>query len=464
MGQPRTVDHEKFESPSFLIWSLGAYGLTIATVILFREYFNLPYLPSISFIVDDGWCMPATDGVGQHCFGDFQDIYAKGVLSPWNWNPTFSHPPLSHAIQYAFGLLGTFSGSKRLALTMWLVFSALVLLIPAVWAMRGSARLQKSAIFVILGLGSLPVLVTLDRGNSIFLLVGLFSGMAWSISRDRLWLAMSFAVCASLIRPQAILMGMAFLAIGRVRMFLLSSALSVLGLLLSFVIYPGDRIGNFLQWTRNLTSYQEYSSVFSDQVPNLSALRAVIYVESLATTTVRGILGGNDLDGTATPVSLLSGVRDLSLLYLGVMTLVTVLAGVLMYSRRGQLSLPALLLIPALLILLVPQTSFMYYASLLLVPFAFMLRPTDFSVPHTTLVAGTRSGMSKTLVAVTSALAVVAFVPFFIPSSLVRGLEVAPSVSLGAHMIGPVALLTLVSLLVALAWSKKPVSSTSDMS
>ena len=306
MVPPNPLPQQRSDIPSFLVWSLAAYGFTVMTIIVFREYFDIPYLPSISFIADDGWCSAATEGVGRHCFGDFQDVYSKNLYSPWDWVAPFSHPPLSHAVQQAFGLLGTFSGSKRLALALWLSFSAAVLLIPAAWAMRGGNRLHMSAIFVVLGLGSLPILVTLDRGNSIFLLVGLSFGMAWSISRDRLALAVSFAVCASLIRPQAILLGMAFLAIGRAGLFFLSSLLSVAGLILSFLIYPGDRIGNFRQWVTNLVSYQEYSSVFNEQSPNLSALRAVVYVEDMATSSVKALLGLDAQGAAGSPVSVLA--------------------------------------------------------------------------------------------------------------------------------------------------------------
>lgn len=445
------------------MWSIAAYSLTVATIILFREYFDLPYLPSISFRVEDGWCSPTTEGVGNHCFGDFQDIYSKDPLSPWDWIAPFSHPPLSHMVQQAFGFLGTFSGSKRLALGLWLTFSAAVLLVPAAWAMRDGTRIQKAAIFVVLGLGSLPVLVTLDRANSVFLLVGLSFGMAWSISRNYLAWAVSFAVCASLIRPQAIFLAMAFLAIGRARLFFLSLALSGVGLVLSFVIYPGDRLGNFLQWTKNLTSYQDYSSVFNDQVPNLSALRAIVYLENQVTSLAWRSLPIDGPTSSAPPASILAGFSHLSLVYSGTMALIVLLAGLLMHRRRQQLSLPTLLLIPSLLILLVPQTSFIYYASLLLVPYAFMSRSSGFRVPHTTFILGLRSGIARTLLVITSVLAVVAFVPLFIPSSLVLGLEVVPSVSIGAQLIGPVALLTLVMILLALMWGDQPSASPKTM-
>lgn len=132
------------------------------------------------------------------------------------------------------------------------------------------------------------------------------------------------------------------------------------------------------------------------------------------------------------------------------MALVVVVAGILMYRRRGQLSLPALILIPSLLVILVPQTSFLYYTALLLVPFAFMARPSHFAIPHVTFVQGIGGGITRFLGVITSILAVVTFVPLMIPSSLIPAMTVSPSVSFSVNLIGPVALALLLALLAAL--------------
>ena len=48
------------------------------------SYFSVNSETTISFLDDDGWCNSETEGVGVHCFGDYQ--YPKMLadkLSPW---------------------------------------------------------------------------------------------------------------------------------------------------------------------------------------------------------------------------------------------------------------------------------------------------------------------------------------------------------------------------------------------
>ena len=424
---------------------MGAYSLAVPSYIVYREYNDIPFLSSLTFRADDGWCDPSQDGIGVHCFGDFQDIYSKSALSPWDWVAPFSHPPLSHSVQWLFGQLTELTDRPLFALGAWLCLGFCALMLPAFWAARGGSPLFKASVVLVLGVGSVPVIATLDRGNSVFLLSAAFFAMAWSCWREKWTLAVTFSVLATMIRPQAILLCLVFLGLGRLKPFLTAGVLGVAGLLASFWIYPGDSLGNFRQWISNIVEYRDYASIYLHDGANLSLMRALILgLEIPGVNTGRLVFPGDSSEGAFFNIPLLGPAFQSGL----VSSVVTLLGfgliaatGFLMFARRARLSLPIALLLPALLVLVIPQTSYLYYASLLLTPIAFAIRLPPSSSDK--LIYGLTVWRNRVLNGSIIGLALVSFVPIAIPLSLLVWQHSYVESNLSVHLIGPFAVWTL---------------------
>lgn len=161
----------------------------------------------ISFYVDDGWCEASREGIGDHCFGDFyfpqrlmgeDSILENTIGIP---HPYFPSTTLFHRVFEVFA-------AERTGLFVYLVVLAMAGMVPPLVASRG--RSWPERVFAVLGLGvlSLPFLITIDRGNSA--IVGAcFGSLALMFSRRGSARAFDvFAVLASLVRPQYLLLAL----------------------------------------------------------------------------------------------------------------------------------------------------------------------------------------------------------------------------------------------------------------
>ena len=114
------------------------------------------------------------------------------------------------------------------------------------------------------------------------------------------------------------------------------------------------------------------------------------------------------------------------------------------------MSFPMVLLIPAILVMVIPQTSFLYYSTLLLTPFAFIVRLGKQPKAPMSLLVGSRATLRRAMNGSAIALAVVALVPVALPLALLVWDEAYVGSNLSAHLLGPLAGLVLLVALVSL--------------
>jgi hypothetical protein len=127
---------------------------------------------SLIFSVNDGWCNPISDGIGNHCFGDFYNFMSGDIFKPWTEVKT-PYPPLAilYFIPYEF-IISNF-GVTKLILFVHLLFLLFCVVFP-VLHLNLSKRIKKGTENTVISFAMLlsaPALMAFDRGNNIVMCV-----------------------------------------------------------------------------------------------------------------------------------------------------------------------------------------------------------------------------------------------------------------------------------------------------
>jgi hypothetical protein len=175
-----------------------------------NSYFSVNSEASISFSGDDGWCNFETEGVGVHCFGDYQ--YPKllaGIESPWQTDYVNPHNGLGllffrffSLFERIFELFFGADPSSRITLVMYSLLSIAVASIPAIWSSWTKNFETKLKHLLIIGPISSPALMAIDRGNAIVFCAPLILWFLISVKRDQKRFGVIAVVVLAAIKPQ----------------------------------------------------------------------------------------------------------------------------------------------------------------------------------------------------------------------------------------------------------------------
>jgi len=353
--------------------------ISLPSIFIATGYFGVKWPSQLVFKSADGWCDSATQGVGLHCFGDFSDMYFRGSIEPWaRRSGPLAHPPLSVFAQDAFARLGEFLGNPRIALGLWLVLISVCVLLPIIWATHITRAPQRWIVLLLMGVATTPMLSAMDRGNSAPLAVPLLLWFAVSFTRGRNRSAVLAIVLATLIRPHLLVLAVLFLMRRDVLNLLRAVTFSIIGLLLSFAMYPGDRIGNLTDWIVNMAQYGGYRSPLLPFPQSVGSARSSVLIGEFVWTRVLGQepqaarrVFRADEAPVATVLDFV-GQHHAGLLLLAAAALCALVA--LLWIRGHRFSPFALVTAGCAVPVVVPSVSFSYYLSFLLVPLGLLLR------------------------------------------------------------------------------------------
>jgi hypothetical protein len=166
---------EQWTKIQTILWMFVAFS------ILFYGYTGRIWSEIQVFRVVDGWCDLKTQGLGNHCFGDFGLAYNRGygISTYEGGNLASSNTPLTAMI---FEILRLFS--YRTALVIYLVVLAACLLLPFVNSasqVRRSSQLQMGIYFGLISSGGLAAL---DRGNHVVTLIPFIVAFFWAVKKE----------------------------------------------------------------------------------------------------------------------------------------------------------------------------------------------------------------------------------------------------------------------------------------
>ena len=164
-------------------------------------YLSNPYIERIGWLARDGeW--PDKFGVGIHFFSDYLIMNQFSESSnPWAENNPY--PPFSMAIFKLFTIFPYHFG-----LALWLLLGAICLLAPVLHATKKFSLSSRILILTLLVILTAPFVGTIDRGNSIFLLVPLLYFGYILVEKDRSVIAgiLIGAACAIKLYPLLIVL------------------------------------------------------------------------------------------------------------------------------------------------------------------------------------------------------------------------------------------------------------------
>jgi len=362
----RSSDSKITWSRRLIAISLILLAISFVGILVLGSYFNEPITSNFSYPAADGWCNPSQEGLGKHCFGDFQAprVVLEKSLN-WNDNGHQNLPPTSFIPHKLANYIEKFT-SIRTSLAIYLLLLATCLLSPVIPLLKRNYRgLSDTPAYFLLIITSLPFIAVLDRGTSAGFAVAPLTIFALRFNNGSKWPAIFAIIVATVIRPHFVLVAVAYLAIRKYRDFAYVVTGSVLLTISSFIFFGLD---NFSGWIKNLVLYPSSAPLVNDFPSNLSFARAIMkLLQILHVIPIRSNFSNGTINLANTGVFLLFVV-------------------VIIFYLTKKTSNPTLIVpISLLLPVLVPTATYSYYSLVLLPIFAFLF------VPHNSVLDTSRS-------------------------------------------------------------------------
>ncbi len=263
---------------------IGLFSAAIVIGWASVSYFGRSPAVVESFKPLDGWCDPPTQGLGVHCFGDFQvprllldqpSIYGPDSLGDPS-NPYTATAMFPHLFFRAIEWTGV---GQRGSMWVYLAFLGIALLVPALWVVANRSREDRDWTPVLLiGIAAGPFLTMMDRGNSAGFAVPFILLFALFVRERPEWVAVVAVIGAASVRPQFILLALALLAFGRIRSAFVAVAVWLAISVAAFAVFPGGFAHNIRTWWGDLAQFQSQTDVAADLYTNLSATHALTVV------------------------------------------------------------------------------------------------------------------------------------------------------------------------------------------
>ena len=233
-------------------------GISFLAILVLGSYFDQPITQALSYEVDDLNCDPAVQGIGRHCFSDYQlpNIYLDepNLWEEMQYSPTALIPHIfANETSKIFG--------ERTILVIYLSLLACALITPSFLVARRSSRDGRRYIpLLLIGVATIPFIFTVDRGNSVGFVVPLLVVFAFRLREKPDWTVTAAIIGAAAIRPQFALLAIGLIAFGQLRQFATTAVGSVLINVAPFLLVRGSIKENITNWFANILDYQDYSS------------------------------------------------------------------------------------------------------------------------------------------------------------------------------------------------------------
>jgi hypothetical protein len=343
---------------------LLASTLSLVSGAVLAQYFSVDVLSSLLYVPQDCWYDSVS--VGRHCFADYAS-QVRGAMLPNPWAhvgppayPQNPYPPGAMVPFLAFGLLGKWMASARVALFAYLLASTIAVLTPALWAARGTRGLDRIVVFVACGAATIPAWTAIDRGNSAAFLAPISLFFLIGLRRHKWGQVALMVVLAGLVKPHFVLLVVALFAARQWRLGAFAIAGVAIPNLAGYLLWPQDFPETITQSIHNAFGY----GFFYQQIgyANISFAKALLAIPDHLKAVEAG--------GTV-PEGFLVGPRT----QIGYTILLLVAAAVLALGRR----IPPVMVGIALLATATffPAVTYRYYLVFALAVAALVVRDPD---------------------------------------------------------------------------------------
>lgn len=238
------------------------------------SYFGLDTFYSRSFQGADTWCDPSIQGLGVHCWGDYYSLTLAFTLNPES--PYLGEYPTAYApagllfIQ-AFNQLSLFFGQPAMGLVLYL--GLMISTISwSIWKGTFGLKLEnRIVLFATLTLFAPPIVMVLDRGNTVGFLVPLLVWYFQALRDGKNSQIIVAVALMSIIKPHFGVMVIALFISGKVLVALKSALMVGIVNVLPFLIIWGNEFLTYMnQWLLVFFGYQGVSSPSNPFPTNIS--------------------------------------------------------------------------------------------------------------------------------------------------------------------------------------------------
>lgn len=239
---------------------LGAFSVFSMAASLFAawilsSYFNVNIPGSLMYKGDDGWCNARVEGLGVHCFGDFNERFnPESTPELQGYSNNLELTPVGPFLTFIANFLADLS-NPRLILILFYIFSIVLILAPVALATSGSGWIVKISAISLFGIGSYPFLTLIDRLNylvfSVPILYLLYSRLDIKDSKFSGYLI----VLLTSIKPQFALLVLIFLFRGQTRKFIKIVAVQIFVISALVIIPARGSFGRITEYISRITGY-----------------------------------------------------------------------------------------------------------------------------------------------------------------------------------------------------------------
>ena len=238
------------------------------------SYFGLDTFYSRSFQGADTWCDPSIQGLGVHCWGDYYSLTLAFTLNPES--PYLGEYPTAYApagllfIQ-AFNQLSLFFGQPAMGLVLYL--GLMISTISwSIWKGTFGLKLEnRIVLFATLTLFAPPIVMVLDRGNTVGFLVPLLVWYFQALRKGKNSQIVVAVALMSIIKPHFGVLVIALFISGKVLVALKSALMVGIVNVLPFLIIWGNEFLTYMnQWLLVFFGYQGVSSPSNPFPTNIS--------------------------------------------------------------------------------------------------------------------------------------------------------------------------------------------------
>ncbi len=334
---------------SFTNYLLIAFSISITVSFFVSSYSTVRVANTLSYHTNDGWCDPATEGFGEHCFGDFYaPLQFANTENPWA-GPISNYPPAAFILMKPFSTIhGIWPGRIALIAFLSLAFACLIFpILHMYWRKLVPTSILGVALLVTLTSG--PSVTLIDRGNVLVFAFPAIYMYLYKIKEQDFKSAVLYGVVFTVIKPQLILLAFLLLAMNKYKLVVKWILLSTLVTLGSFLFYPSNILHNIFKWIISTVKYQSYSAVGVLEPVNVSLKSSMDVIANIF---------GQKIDPTITQLIVYS------------------LFGLSVYVFFGkfkQRSIEMNYLLVSLFPILFVGTTFHYYLVILLLPLYMIL-------------------------------------------------------------------------------------------
>ena len=324
-------------------------GLATMVMSLLPSWLGYKSSEAISYRVEDGWCDTRSQGIGNHCFGDFYyPLTMTDLPNPWATTPN-PGTPVTNLIYKFFAKLTEISPGQ-LPLILFLALSLACVSIPLIHIhfriFHGS--IFKTSIISLIIFSSSPLLISIDRGNNQFFAIPLMYFFIYSLRSGSESRALVFGVILTLFKPQFVLFVLVFIICRnwrRVRQWL---TYSFAGYIVAFAVHYQSFPQNVIYWLGHVYSYSDYAE------------KGAIFPVNLSMSNLIEII----LKVTEIEITVLF-VRFVSY---GI--LIVAIGAIYKFGHRNSLDFNLFYI--SMLPIVFVETTFHYYLILILIPVCFI--------------------------------------------------------------------------------------------